>query len=173
MMLSEWIKNNKGVTARIGTKNGSGFIFAGIVSSFTLNAIEVYTGIKMHARNITDIYESMYGGVIVLIQGRESGNAICKEDKFKAFEDVPIENYQRIADTIAAEMARDYYSALIRLRISRRTQDKNSAEGDIYLCRKFFLSDSFATLMPNANGEEILHLIEKKVEEQFGGGSDG
>lgn len=169
MMLSKWIKEHKGVIARIGTNNGSGFIFAGTVDSFTLNHIEAYTGIKMHDRNIADIYESLYGGVIVLVEGRECGNVICKEDKVEAFDDVPIEYYQAVADTIASAMAQDYYSALIRNRINKRTQDLNSAELDIYQCRQFFLSDQFAILMPHADGREILRLIEEKAEKQFGG----
>ena len=160
MILSEWIKRNKGKTAKIGTKEGSGFIFAGTVDSFTLNHIEAYTGLKMHQRQILEVYPSAYGGCIVIIRGKETGKKDTAIPKMYT-DTVQIENYQALIDAVARTAAETYEHALTAKLFGTRSQEYS--EYDITECRQFFLSDSFALMMPNVDGEDVLSLIEKKV----------
>lgn len=169
MMLSQWVKDHKGDVARIGTRRGSGFIFAGKVDSFTLYHIERYAGIKMHDRRIASIDPSTYGGYIVIIEGGECGNLDCKEDKKQAFEDLPVEYYQRVADSICASYAQDYKDALIKLHFAIHTKEINAAEASLYVCEQFFLGEQFAILMPHASGRQVLKLLEDRADELIDG----
>lgn len=167
MMLSQWIKENKGSIARIGTERGSGFIFAGKVDSFTLYHIERYTRFKMHDRGIVRVEPSTYGGYIVIIEGCECGNLDCKEDRKQALPDIPIEYYQRIADMLCACYAQDYVDAVIKMHFAIHTKEINAAEAQIYICDQFFMSPQFATLMPRADGRQVLTLLEDKADEKI------
>lgn len=162
MILSEWIKNNKGQTAKIGTKQGSGFIFAGTVDAFTLNHIEAYTGLKMHERTVLETYSSVYGGHIVIIRGKENGLKDIPTN-VRYMETVQIQNYQSLIDAVAKCAAQDYEQALTKKMFSTSKKAQEYSEYDINQCKQFFLSDSFALMMPNVNGEDVLRLIEKKV----------
>lgn len=166
MYLSQWINEHKGIVARIGANAGSGFIFAGIVDSFTLNHIEAYTGIKMHARQVVEVYPSIYGGVIVLINGQESGKKDCSKFVNK-YAEVPVHCYQSLVDSVAKIAAEDYEHALLRFHYAKRERDIERATADMYLAQRFFLSDSFALLMPGADGADILRLIEQKVDKML------
>ena len=167
MMLSQWVKNNKGIVARIGTDAGSGFIFAGNVDSFTLNHIEAYTGVKMHARQVLEEYPSVYGGVIVIVAGYEYGKKDCG-DLQKTGVEIPIERYRELVDTVAKIAAEDYEHALLRFHHAKREYDIERASADMFIAQRFFKSDSFAVMMPNVNGEDILRLIEQKVDRMIG-----
>lgn len=166
MYLSQWINEHKGIVARIGANAGSGFIFAGIVDSFTLNHIEAYTGIKMHARQVVTEYPSIYGGVIVLINGQETGKKDCSLLVNKDAE-IPIHYYQSLVDNIAKIAAEDYENALLRFHYAKREKDIDRASADMYLAQRFFRSDSFAVMMPDADGDDILRLIEQKVDKML------
>lgn len=173
MILSEYIKEHKGEVVRIGTKNGAGFVFAGTVDSFTLNRIERVTHVKMHDRVILDEYPSAYVGSIVLINGTERGTAVAPEfDKAPVSDDVPIENYQRLVDYIAQSAAEDYEHALITWYCSPSETARKNADANIIQCERFFRSEMFATIMPNADGDDILRLIEKKVKRDIGVNDD-
>lgn len=162
MILSEWIKKHKGHTAKIGTKTGSGFIFAGTVDAFTLNHIEAYTGLKMHERTVLDTYPSAYGDHIVIIRGKENG---LKDIPTNAqyTDTVQIQNYQSLIDAVAKVAAQDYEQALTKKMFSTSKKAQDYSEYELTQCKQFFLSDSFALMMPNVNGEDVLRLIEKKV----------
>lgn len=160
MILSEWIKKNKGDTAKIGTKGGSGFIFAGKVDSFTLNHIEAYTGVKMHGRDVLETYPSAFGGTVVLIRGKEHGNKDTPVPPITG--EVPDGNYHALIGMIAKSAAEEYEHALM-VKVFSNNRKHENVEYQIKECRQFFLSDSFALLMPHVNGEEVLHLIEQKV----------
>lgn len=166
MILSEWVKNHKGQTAKIGTKDGSGFIFAGTVDSFTLNHIEAYTGTKMHERAVIETYPSAYGGHIVIIRGREYGNKDTPTP-VRYTETVQMENYHALIGAVAKVAAEEYEHALTAKMFSTSKRAQEYSEYEIMECRQFFLSDSFATLMPHVNGDEVLHLIEKKVHQEW------
>lgn len=164
MMLSQWIKEHKGCTVRIGTKYGSGYVFAGTVDSFTLNRIEVNTGLKMHAREVMHERESIYGGLIVIVTGGESGKEDKSDTGEKTGANVPVEQYQSLIGEVARIVAEDYESNLLKFQYAVRDRDIQSATTEMYVCQRFFLSDSFALLMPHVNGEEVLRLIEQKVD---------
>lgn len=173
MILSEYIKEHKGEVVRIGTKNGAGFVFAGTVDSFTLNRIERVTHVKMHDRDVLEVYPSAFVGSIVLINGTEYGREEAPEyDTVPVSDDVPIENYQRLVDYIAQSTAEDYEHALITWYCSPRETAKKNADATIIQCERFFRSEIFATIMPNADGEDILRLIEKKVKRDIGVNDD-
>lgn len=168
MILSEWIKNHHGEVARIGTKDGAGFIFAGIVDSFTLNHIYRYVRVQTQCREVVEIRPSAFVGYVVIIAGTEYGNRECPQyDRVKVHDDVPIAGYQRLADEVAKICAMDYEHALIKWYTAIRERDRAAADADIYICERFFKSDSFALLMPNVNGEEVMSLIEKKVKKMI------
>ena len=166
MILSEWIKNHKGHTAKIGTKDGSGFVFAGTVDSFTLNHIEAYTGTKMHERAVVETYPSAYGGHIVIIRGREHGNKDTPTP-VRNTDTVPMENYHALVGAVAKIAAEEYERALTAKMFSTSKRSQEYSEYEINECRRFFLSDSFAILMPNVDGDEVLRLIEKKVHDAW------
>lgn len=173
MILSEYIKEHKGEVVRIGTKNGAGFVFAGTVDSFTLNRIERVTHVKMHDRDVLEVYPSAFVGSIVLVNGTEYGREESPEfDRLPISDEVPIENYQRLVDFIAESAAQDYEHALVLWYCSPSEKAKQNADATIVHCERFFRSDMFATLMPNANGEDILRLIEKKVKRDIGVNDD-
>lgn len=169
MILSEYIKEHKGEVVRIGTKHGAGFVFAGTVDAFTLNRIERQTRVKMHDRAILEVYPSAYVGQIVIVEGQEGGRAECPEyDVAQVSAAVPIENYQRLVDFIAQSAAEDYYHALMSWYCSPSEKAKNNADATIIQSERFFRSSTFAALMPRADGDYILHLIEKKVKRELG-----
>lgn len=158
MMLSEWIKQNKGCVARIGTNAGSGYVFAGVVDSFTL--------VKMHAREVVEVYPSVYDGVIVIVTGQEYGKMDRSECGEKPGAEIPIELYQSLICEVARIAAEEYETALLKFKYAVKDRDVDRATGEMYLAQQFFLSDTFALLMPHVNGEDVLHLIEQKVEKK-------
>lgn len=166
MMLSEWIKQNKGCIARIGTNAGSGYVFAGVVDSFTLNHIEACTHVKMHAREVVEVYPSVYDGVIVIVTGQEYGKMDRSECGEKPGAEIPIELYQSLIGEVARIAAEEYETALLKFKYAVKDRDVDRAAGEMYLAQQFFLSDTFALLMPHVNGEEVLHLIEQKVDKK-------
>lgn len=163
MFLSQWINEHKGTVARIGTNAGSGFVFAGKVDSFTLNHIEAKTGIKMHARQVVDEYPSAYSGVIVIVTGQEYGKEDLS-DLHKKGALVPIELYHALIGEVVKIAAEDYENACLRFHYAKRERDIERASADMYLSQRFFRSDSFAILMPHVDGEDVLRLIEQKVD---------
>ena len=96
MMLSEWIKQNKGCVARIGTNSGPGYVFAGVVDSFTLNHIEACTHVKMHAREVVEVYPSVYDGVIVIVTGQEYGMLVEGDKGYLTFQGTRYLGFERI-----------------------------------------------------------------------------
>lgn len=170
MMLSQWIKQNKGCVARIGTNAGSGYVFAGVVDSFTLNRIEANTHVKMHTREVVEVYPSVYDGVIVIVTGQEYGKQDRSQCGEKPGADVPIELYQSLIGDIARIAAEEYQTALLKFRHAVKDRDVDRATGEMYLAQKFFLSDTFALMMPHVNGEDVLRLIEQKVDRKIDDG---
>ena len=170
MILSEWLKTHTGEVARIGTKDGAGFIFAGVVDSFTLNRIYRYIHAQTHARKVLEVLPSAFVGYIVLIEGSEYGSAECPQyDKAPNNDDVPIEGYKRLADEIAKTCALDYEHALIKWYTAIRERDRSAADSDIYICERFFRSPVFAQLLPHVNGEDVMKLIDEKVKKMIRG----
>lgn len=164
MYLSQWIKAHHGTVARIGAKNGAGFVFAGLVDGFTLNRIYRRTQIDMRLREVIEVYPSTFAGVVVLIAGSERGTEECPQyDRKHTLSEEPIEAYQRLADAVAQTCAVDYEHALIKWYTAVRERDRNNADSEIFICERFFRSDSFALMMPNVNGETVLRLINDKV----------
>lgn len=161
MYLSQWIKQNKGILAKIGTKNGSGFVFAGRVNSFTLNKIEAYKGAKMHARQVLEVFPSIYCGMIVIVDGSETGT--CELPLPDMPKNAPIENYHELIGTVAKMAAEDYENALLRFRFAIKPHEIVKAAADIRISSEFFKSPYFAVIMPNVTGEDVLTLIEKKT----------
>ena len=151
------------MVARIGTNAGSGFVFAGTVDSFTLNHIEAYTGVKMHLREVIEEYPSAYSGVIVIVTGQEYGKEDLS-DMHKKGAKIPIELYHALIGEVARIAAEDYENACLRFHYAKRERDIERASADMYLAQRFFRSDSFALMMPNVDGEDILRLIEQKVD---------
>ena len=173
MILSQWIKTHHGEVARIGTKDGAGFIFAGIVDSFTLNHIERYIGVKTHAREIIDVYPSAFSGHVVIIAGSEYGYKECPQyDRPQKIDEEPFEAYQKLADAIAATCITDYEHALIKWYTACRERDRTAADSDIYICERFLRSPVFAQLKPHVNGEELITLIDKRVKRMIEKGID-
>lgn len=169
MLLSQYLKQHKGEVVRIGTRNGAGFVFAGTIDAFTLNHIEAYTHVKMHDREVLEVYPSCFVGQIVIINGIEYGHKDCPEfDTAAVTDDVPIENYQRLIDTVAKEVAQEYERALMTWYCSPSEKAKNNADAEIYFAERFFKSPIFAALMPNVNGDDVLRLIEQKVKKNIG-----
>lgn len=163
MLLSGWIKANKGMLARIGTKNGSGYVFAGVVDSFTLNRIERYKGVKMHARRVLEVFPSVYGGVNVLVDGSEYGT--CEHDFMPPIpDDIPIEHYHELIGSLTKMAAEDYMNALLKFRFAVKPHEIVKAAADIRISAEFFTSPYFATLMPHVDGYDVLTLLERSVD---------
>lgn len=161
--LSEWLKSHHGAQVRIGTDAGSGFVYTGNVDSTTARTVNAKTHSQMYIREVVEEYKSTFNDdLIVLVKGNEYG----KQDtgrRIKPYPDLPIEQYRLLAAEIAKGVVMDYEHALMRNRSSIYKRSADSSELEIKLCREFLLSDSFAVMMPNVDGADLLRLIERKV----------
>lgn len=167
MNLSEWIDAHHGALARIGTECGSGFLFAGDIDSSTLERIEAYTGVEMRHRAIVEVYDSCFGGVVVICAGDEYGK-VDFPAPVTAGTEIPMQFYQNLSDEIAKTVALDYEWALRKYYLATRGREREAAVTEIYMCQRFFKSASFALLMPTCDGEDIMRLIETKVKKELG-----
>lgn len=164
MHLHRYLDLNVGKLARICTKYGTGFIFAGVITPET--ELEIRSIMRKSPARIPvlDVSPSFYGGEIVRIQGHESGKEwIPREMETKTLEDIPIEHYQALADTIAKQCAESLKQSIIVSRTAPKAATRQAADCEARQCVQFFLSDQFAVIMPQADGADIVRLIYKRV----------
>ena len=111
------------------------------------------------------MYESEFGGIVILIEGREYGEEWYSGslDKIPDPDLVPLEYYKRLAFQICAEFVTDYKDAYIA-KLMKRRRSGEDPEAIMERCRHFFKSDRFAIFCPNSSYEEIIRLIEKESE---------
>ena len=164
MYLHRYLDLNVGKLARICTKYGTGFIFAGVITKNTGLEIRQITHKHPARIEVLDISPSFYGGDIVRIQGHESGKEwIPRELETKPFDDIPLEHYQALADTIAKQCAESLKQSIIVSRTAPKAATRQAADYEARQCVQFFLSDQFAVIMPQADGADIVRLIYKRV----------
>ena len=164
MKLNKYLAENVGKLVRICTKYGTGFIFAGVIDKNTGLVIREKTGKSPARIEVLDVSPSIYGGEIVKIQGSKSGNEwIPKELERKPLDDIPIEHYQALADTIAKQCAESLKQAIIVSRTAPKAATRQAADYEARQCVQFFLSDTFDVLMPQVDGADIVRLIYKRV----------
>ena len=163
MILRQYLIHNIGKVARIGCKHGSGFIFADRIG---LNLPRTVTE-KME-REILSVSPSIYGGEIVMIEGNETGSEwIPKEFENPPSDAVPDSLYVAMADRLTGSIVESLWLEMIKTR--RAAYGKNREEAWIMVdyYRSIILSPEFATLSPNADGNQILTLLERRFRQEM------
>ena len=162
--LSEWLDDHYGKVVQIGTKGGSGFLYAGKAGRFTLDAMRSAYGEEFGGVTVKSCDRSFYGGFIVLIAGYRSGSAELPHELIPKFPEAPMENYLRFADYWASIAAREYKTSLVSVGLGR---GGNNDEVNILMAEKFFKSETFSVICQNADGEEIIRLIKKEARKEI------
>lgn len=166
MNVRTFFKQNEGALIRIGTKGGSGFLYAGVaVYPGSLRIVEMKYRVDIEFREIVKMYESVFGGAVVLIEGDEHGRGwfTGSLDMLPDPELVPLEYYQRLAASICAEMVTDYKDAYIAKLIKRKRWNEDP-ETVMNRCEQFFRSPRFNIFCPNSSADEIIRLIKRRAE---------
>lgn len=158
--LSEWLDKHRGVVVQIGTRGGSGFLYAGKAGRFTLDAMRSAYINEFSNVPIVEYMPSFYGGFILIIEGFQSGSAELPPELVPKFPEAPIECYIHFADYWAGYVAKEYKSALVSLGIGR---GGSVEESNAIRAESFFRSDTFSIICPKADGEELIRLIKKQA----------
>lgn len=162
-----FIAAHRGELGRLGCKDGSGFIYAGKLGGYTVDAIRYTYGANISDFPVIDYYGSYYGGWIIIIPGRFNGNAEApKELEKEPNGDAPIEHYIRFADAIAGRAAENYKLALIGVIVGAE-KSRAGYERDIADYENFFRSETFDLICPHCDGEEVLSLIQKEARKEL------
>jgi hypothetical protein len=164
MILREYLITHLGKIARIGCERGSGFLFADRIG------INVPPKVKrLMERKICSISPSVYGGDIVLIDGDEYGSEwLSKSLENPPTDIVPDEMYIRAADRICGMLVECLWIEMAKTKSAVYEAKRMDAWNMVDYYRAAILSPQFATLCPHADPEDILILLEKKYEKQFG-----
>ena len=162
--LSQWLDTHYGQVVQIGTKGGSGFLYAGKAGRFTLDAMRSAYHEDFTNAPVVDCSRSFYGGFIVLIRGYRSGSAELPRELMPTFPEAPIENYLRFADYWASIAAREYKTSLVSIGLGR---GGTTDEVNVNMTEKFFRSQTFSVICQNADGEEIIRLIKKEARKEI------
>ena len=153
-------KNVVNQPVRIGAYEGSGFIRCGRNNDKFRHQVK-----DMHGRRVMAFSESVYGGWIVLVEGKEAGNDWLNPALEVKPDDSGVTDlqYQRFADTICAQFAEMLRDGIIKTIRAPRDYERIKGEYMIQTSESFFRSDTFAVLMPSADGEDIIALIHERV----------
>ena len=162
--LARWLSDHAGEVVQIGTKDGSGFLYAGKAGRFTLDAMRSAYKTDFSTAKVYEVRRSFYAGYIVIIHGSRSGLAELPRELIPKFPGAPIENYIRFADNWAGVMARDYKQSLLAVGLGTGTPQD---ESNILQCEKFIRSNTFALIVPHADGEQVITLIKKQVRKEI------
>lgn len=160
LTLSEYIDEHRGELIQIGCKNGSGFLYAGKLGRFTLDAMRSVYHCRFDECEILDRYPSIYGGTILIIAGAFTGHAEIPRELMPEFPEAPTENYLRFADAWVAEVVKDYKAALIAAAMGKESSEIESA---ILQAEKFLHSETLSVICPNTTGDELIRIIKKQV----------
>ncbi len=166
MTLREYLDANAGKLVRIGCKDGRGFIYAGLITVPETEAEIAAKFSRPDAYNlpVLDVFKSFFGGDVVTISGAACGNEWIPQGLEKELPtDCPIEHYQEFAAWIAAGAAKIYIEAYLTANTSPKRIIRENAEIEMIMCEKFFESDSFALMMPHADGKDLISLLKKKA----------
>ena len=166
LTLSEYIDEHRGELIQIGCKNGSGFLYAGKLGRFTLDAMRSVYHCRFDECDIVDRYPSIYGGTILIIAGAFTGKAELPKELITKYPEAPIEKYIAFADVIAGRAAEAYKTALIGI-VTGPERNRAACESEIFKCEEFFRSDTFSIICPHADGEQIISLIKKQVRKEL------
>ena len=162
--LFEWLEKNRGAVVQIGTRGGSGFLYAGKAGRFTLDAMRSAYKDEFGNVPVVECSRSFYGGFIVIIKGYRSGSAELPRELIPKFPEAPIENYIRFADYWSGVVAREYKTSLVSLGLGR---GGSIEEANVIRAESFFRSDTFSVICPKADGEELIRLIKKEARKEI------
>lgn len=175
MKLREFLDSHIGEVVRVGCTEGTGFIYAGLILPETEETIakKLYRP-DVSNLSIAEMFESYYGGTVLIIPGTANGHEwIPKELERHTPIDCPVEHYQRLADWLTGEIAREYIAAyLTAQKASKRTKREN-AETELIMCERFFKSDTFALIMPHVDADDLITTMQRKAMEKIQGDNHG
>lgn len=164
MILREYLIAHLGKVARIGCVNGSGFVFADRIGLNIPRKIG-----EMMGREVISISPSVYGGDIVLVEGNDYGSEwLPKTLENPPTNTVPDEMYLRAADKICGMLIECLWAEMVKTKVSIYEGRRLDAWNMVDYYRSAILSPQFATLCIHGDGAEILTLLERKFERQFG-----
>lgn len=164
MILRQYLIHNIGKVARIGCVRGSGFIFADRVG---INLPRVV--IERADREVLSVSPSIYGGDIVMIDGSDTGSEwIPKALENPPSDAVPDSLYIAMADRIAGLIVEALWAEMVKTRSASYEKERENAWYAVDYYRAVILSPNFAIITPNADGSQILTLLEKRFKKTFG-----
>lgn len=175
MKLREFFDSHIGEVVRVGCTEGTGFIYAGLILPETEETIARKL-FRPDVSNlpIIEMFESFYGGTVLIIPGTAYGHEwIPKELERPTPNDCPIEQYQRFADWIAGETAREYIAAYLTSKKASKRTTRETAETEMMMCERFFKSDTFALLMPHVDADDLIMMMQRKALEKIQGDNHG
>lgn len=162
--LAQWLNKHRGQVVQIGTDGGSGFLYAGKAGRFTLDAMRSAYKEDFSGAIVKECRPSFYAGYIVIISGFRSGSAELPRELMPKFPEAPIEHYVRFVDYWVGSIAQNYKTALITI---GNGKGGSVDEATIIRSEHFFRSELFSLVCPNADGEEVIHLIKAQARKEI------
>ena len=155
---------NVGTIARIGCDSGSGFIYAGRLGINMPQRV-----LDLADREVRSVSPSAYGGMIVIVRGSANGSEwLPAELENKPNIEIPDSIYMKMADRIAASVVEALWIEMVKTRKASYAAQRADAWNMVDYYRATIQSPQFELLIPNGSAEEILRLLEKRFEKEFG-----
>ena len=175
----------EGRTVQIGCQNGSGLILCGVVNNELRTKAKKLPETpkkkdgtprkgservkKFASRKVVWCEPGIYSDLRINIEGKGEGDEELPIELCKKYDPdlIPLERYMDLAGQIAASSVTSLRKSLADkvLRTSKVERDK--ADGEATKCENFLKSDSFTTIMRNADGETVVRMTHDLAEQDI------
>lgn len=175
----------EGKTIQVGCQNGSGIVLCGVINNELRKKAKKWPETplkkdgtprkgagritKFASRKVVWAEPGIYSDLRVNIEGKGEGDEELPIELCKKYDPdlIPLERYMDMAGQIAASSVTSLRKSIADRILRTSKIERDRADDEIAACEKFLKSDSFTTIMRNADGETVVNMTHDLAEQDI------